>query len=45
LYYFKYKGHKKWKYWKEILSEEDIKKKYINMGCDPTIIEEISRIV
>ena len=45
LYYFKYKGHKKWKYWKEVLTEDDIKKKYINMGCDPTIIEEISRIV
>jgi len=45
LYYFKYKGHKKWKYWKEILSEEDIIEKYKRMGCDENILREIQRVI
>ena len=45
LYYYKHKGHKKWKYWKEMLTEDDIINKYVNMGCDESLLREIARVI
>ena len=45
LVYFKYKGHKRWKWWKEMLSADDIMEKYLRMDLDPDILNEIRRVV
>jgi len=45
LMYFKYKGHKRWKWWKGMLSADDIVEKYLRMDLDPRILSEIRRVV
>jgi hypothetical protein len=45
LFYIEHPTHRKWKRWKEILSKEDLRKKYIAMGMDEAILSKIEDIV
>lgn len=45
LAYLKYKGHRKLKYWKEILTEDQLIDKYKRMGCKESILEKIKKVV
>jgi len=45
LMYFKYKGHKRWKWWKEMLTADDIVEKYLRLDLDPDILSEIRAVV
>jgi len=43
--YLPYRGHKRWKEYRDIIRKEDIIDKYVRMGLDKAILEEITRIV
>jgi len=45
LAYYKYKGHRLWKHWKEILTEDEIIDKYKRMGCDESILNKIRSVI
>jgi hypothetical protein len=45
IYYQKYEGHRLWKTWKRLVSVEDITNKYIQMGCDTTVLNKIKDAV
>jgi len=43
--YFPYRGHKRWKEYRDIMRKEDIIDKYVRMGLDKAILEEIATLV
>jgi len=45
LCYLYYKGHRRYKRWRNILTPEELKDKYINMGCDKEILDLIEKEV
>jgi len=45
LYYLNYSGHRKYKQWRTILTEDDVVKKYLNMGFDPNILNKIRGVI
>jgi len=45
LAYLKYKGHRYWKHWKEILTEDEIVDKYKRMGCQLSILNKIRSVI
>ena len=45
LFYKNYKPHRRYKRYKQILSDEDIVNKYLNMGCDKQVLNEIKGVV
>lgn len=45
LFYKDHEGHRLYKQWKKLLTDEDIIQKYIRMGCEEGILREIQRCV
>ena len=45
LYYLKYEPHRKYKQWKKILTDDELVNKYVRMGCDKNILNEIKEVV
>jgi len=45
LAYLKYFGHTKWKQWKTILTADDLRTKYISLGCDGAILDKVAAAV
>ena len=45
LYYLHYQPQRIWKRWKRILTIDDLIDKYIRMGCDKGILEEIKKVI
>jgi len=43
--YRKYKGHRKWKHWKENLTIDEIIQKYIKQGCEERILRKILQTI
>jgi len=43
--YFPYRGHKRWKAYRDIIRKEDIIDKYVRMGLDKAILEEIAAFI
>ena len=43
--YLYHEGHRKFKHYKKMLTREDIKNKYIRMGFDKEILEEIEKVI
>jgi len=43
--YLPYRGHKRWKAYRDIIRKEDIVDKYVRMGLDRAILEEIMVLV
>ena len=45
LFYRGYVPHRRYKRWKQVLTDNDIVNKYINMGCDKQVLNEIKGVV
>jgi hypothetical protein len=45
IYYLKYQGHRQYKQWKALLTEDDIKLKYTNMGLDERVLSRVRGVV
>jgi hypothetical protein len=45
LYYLGYQPHKLWKRYRNMLTEEDLINKYINMKCQKNILDRIKGVV
>jgi len=45
LFYLKYEPHRKYKQWKTILTDDELINKYVRMGCERPILEEIKEVV
>ncbi|RLG33796.1 hypothetical protein DRN97_04205 [Methanosarcinales archaeon] len=45
LFYHYYEPHRKYKQWRKILSQDELKNKYKRMGCDVEILDEIKEVV
>jgi len=43
--YLPYRGHKRWKEYRDIIHKEDIIDKYVRMGLDKAILEEIVGLI
>jgi len=43
--YLPHRGHKRWKYYRDIIDVSDIIEKYVKMGLDRTILKEIAELV
>jgi len=41
IYYQKHDSHRLWKTWKRLVSVDDITNKYVQMGCDITVLNRI----
>lgn len=45
LLYRDYKGHKLYKQWKTLITDEDLVQKYLRMGCEESVLREVQGIV
>lgn len=45
LFYMYYQPHRKYKRWKTILTDDELINKYVRMGCEKPILEEIKEVV
>jgi hypothetical protein len=43
--YLTYFGHTKSKQWKTILTQDDLKTKYVYLGCDPAVLDKVANVV
>jgi hypothetical protein len=45
IYYLTYDSHRLWKTWKRHVTIEDVTNKYVNIGCDTTVLNIVRRAI